>query len=128
MSVLDEIRKLDEQKATLLATAKKEALATINASIATLNELGYSYTLTEGGAHVGSAKSTVTRAPGTRRAGIRDTILNTIKHNPGVTRSALIELMDAKGDKSAEQSISNALSALKKAGDITAADGAYTAV
>ena len=40
MGVLDEIRKLDEQRAALLAKAKQEALDQASAAIATLRELG----------------------------------------------------------------------------------------
>lgn len=129
MSVMDEIRKLDEQKAKLLDGAKQQALKAANDAIASLAEIGFNYTLVEAGStFVGNGKTATARTTGTRRAGIRDTILNTVSQNPGITRSALLELMDAKGDKSAEQSISNALAALKKAGSVTLDDGAYTAV
>ena len=48
-------------------------------------------------------------------------------HPKGITRSEMLIAMNVKGNKSGEQSISNALSALKKAGTITAADGVYKA-
>ena len=47
-SVIDQIRKLDEQKAKLLQDAKKEALGRAEAAIADLNSLGFNYRLVEG--------------------------------------------------------------------------------
>lgn len=49
------------------------------------------------------------------------------KHTAGVTRGDIIDALGAKGNKSAEQSISNALSNMKKANKITLTDGKYTA-
>jgi hypothetical protein len=133
MSVLDDIRKLDEQKAALIESAKKEALDQANTAIATLNELGFSYHLTQGqntprqtidpriGASLRSA------ATGTRRTGIREQVLQAVTESDGISRSKLLEQMGAKGEKSAEQSISNALAALKKGGQIGLVDGNYRA-
>lgn len=122
MSVLEQIRKLDEQKASLLSAAKAEAIKKAEAAIAELNELGFSYKLVQDGATVRAP-----RATGTRRSGIRDQVLALIEeHADGITRAKLLEVMDAKGDKSAEQSISNALAALKKAGTIKGDGGTYT--
>src|SRR5690554_2879655 len=48
-----------------------------------------------------------------RRSGKRQEILNIIKANPdGMTRADILERLNVKGDKSEEQSVSNALSAL----------------
>lgn len=47
VNVLEQIKKLDEQRASLLANAKKEALDKAQAAIAELNSLGFSYTLQE---------------------------------------------------------------------------------
>lgn len=127
LSVLEQIRKLDEQKAQLLESAKQEAIKAANDAIATLNELGFDYSLTQGSTSVSNGKTTAAREPGTRRTGIREEVLAVIEKNPSITRSALLETMEAKGNKSAEQSVSNALSALKKAGTITADEGAYSA-
>ncbi len=64
----------------------------------------------------------------TRRSGIREAVLATIRQNPnGMSRAEILAAHDAKGDKSTEQSISNALAALKKQGAIVLADGVYTA-
>lgn len=121
MSVLDQIRKLDEQKASLLAQAKQEAMAKANEGIKALAELGFDYRLVQGD---GSAP---TRS-GTRRTGVRDEVLGVIKKNPnGIGRADIIDQMSAKGDRSAEQSISNALAALKKAGTVSGDGGVYKA-
>ncbi len=120
MSVLDEIRKLDAKKEKLLGDAKAEALATAGKAIADLNELGFNYRLVQ----AGSAPV----ATGKRRTGIRDEVLVKVKAHPdGIARAPLLDEMGVKGDKSGEQSVSNALSALKKAGNITADDGMYKA-
>ncbi len=69
----------------------------------------------------------VTASTGKRRTGIRDEVLAKVKAHPeGIARAPLLEEMGVKGDKSGEQSVSNALAALKKAGIITADDGVYT--
>ena len=48
MNVLHELKKLDEQREALRASAKKEVLERVNAAIAELAELGFSYRLIEG--------------------------------------------------------------------------------
>jgi hypothetical protein len=48
MSVLDQLKKLDEQRSSLLAGAKKEALDKAKAAVDELNTLGFSYSLVEG--------------------------------------------------------------------------------
>lgn len=48
MSVLDQLKKLDEQRAKLMADAKAEALAKAEAAVADLNAIGFSYRLVEG--------------------------------------------------------------------------------
>lgn len=123
MSVLDQIRKLDEQKAALLSQAKKEAMDTAHKAIASLNELGFNYRLVLGEGSAPTARAST----GTRRSGIREQVLAVIQQSSGMARADLLKAMDAGGDKSAEQSISNALAALKKAGIITANGGVYTA-
>ena len=60
------------------------------------------------------------RAPRGRRGEKREAIRDLVAQHPdGITRGELLTAMQAHGDKSAEQSISNALSALKKAGRVT---------
>ena len=54
-----------------------------------------------------------------RRTGIRQSVLEIVKrHASGIKRAKILEEAGAKGDKRAEQSISNALSNLKKQGHI----------
>lgn len=43
----------------------------------------------------------------------------------GVRRGGLIDALNVKGNKSAEQSVSNALAALKKSGAVAHRDGKY---
>ena len=76
------------------------------------------------------AKAPVVKKTRTPRAATskRSELLETIKANPGATRADLIEKLGIKGNKSAEQALSNKLSNMKKAGTITATDGKYTAV
>ena len=123
MSVLDQLKALDEQREKLINDAKAEALAKAEEAVAALNELGFNYRLVEGTAPI------VARIPssGGRRTGIRDDVLRVVKEHDGINRADILEQMDAKGDKKAEQSISNALANLKKAGKITLADGLYRA-
>ena len=47
-TVLEKLKALDAQRATLLDDAKKEALENAERAVAELNELGFHYTLTEG--------------------------------------------------------------------------------
>lgn len=120
MSILDQIQQLEDQKNKLLEQARKEAVTKAETAIAELNALGFNYRLTGGPSPAGTAK---------RRTGVRQEVLDTIKAAPeGMSRADLLEKMGAKGDKSAEQSISNALAALKKNNSITADDGVYKAV
>ena len=44
----------------------------------------------------------------------------------GIGRAGIIEQLNVKGDKSAEQSVSNALANLKKSGAVAHGDGKYT--
>jgi len=60
-----------------------------------------------------------------RRSGVRDEVLAAIKSAGSANRADLLVQLNAKGDKAAEQSVSNALAALKKAGTITADEGVY---
>jgi Skp family chaperone for outer membrane proteins len=72
------------------------------------------------------APATGTRKP--RQSGVRDNVLSEIaKHQDGISRKDLLAAMNAT-DKAAEQSISNAVSALKKDGKISGEQGHYKAV
>jgi hypothetical protein len=65
------------------------------------------------------------RATG-RRGEKRQAVLNLIKQNPvGLSRGEILVQMGVKGDRSAEQSVSNALSALKKSDKVNSREGKY---
>ena len=67
-------------------------------------------------------------APRGRRGEKREAIRELIAQHPdGLTRGELLKEMNARGDKAAEQSISNALAALKKAGRLTQEGKTYKA-
>jgi len=64
--------------------------------------------------------------PQGRRGSKRDALMQVIKANPtGLTRGEILERMGLKGDKSGEMSVSNALTALTKANEVTRRDGRY---
>ena len=63
-----------------------------------------------------------------RESGKRNEVLTLVQSFPhGATRGDLIDKLNIKGDKAAEQSLSNALASLKKQGHLTQTDGKYTA-
>lgn len=124
MPTLDEIdaqiRQLEDQKKQLVQKAKDDQVKKAQAAIEELRKMGFNYRLAE--------MDSPTRSTGTRRTGIRDSVLVMVRGDTkGLSRAAVIEKLSAKGDKSAEQSISNALSALKKAGTLDLKDGRYVA-
>jgi hypothetical protein len=129
MSVKDQIRELEKQRDDIIEKAKSGALATIDAAVSELTELGFHYRVievdpTDGAANPGR---TASRKVSTgRRSGIREDVLRAVTEKKAATRAELIAAMGAK-DKSAVTSVSNALSALKKQGLIRLDGGAYTA-
>ena len=55
-------------------------------------------------------------------------MMQTIKDSPsGLTRGEILERMGLKGDKAGATSISNALTALTKANQVSRRDGRYVA-
>lgn len=119
MSALDRLKELDKQRDKLVRAAKAEALKKAEEALTELSALGFNYKLIEAGA----------KTSGTRRKGIRNEILTVIqKHPNGIARADIIAALSAKGDAAAEQSVSNALSALKKQGKVSSADGKYRAL
>lgn len=118
-SAIEEIKKLEAKKRELLEQAKAEALEQAEEAITTLNALGFPYKLTGG----------PKQPRGTRRSGIRDAVLEAIEAHPnGINRADLLVGLGVKGDKKGEQSVSNALSALKKAEQISGEDGLYKVI
>ena len=66
--------------------------------------------------------------PQTRRGSKREALMQVIKDNPsGLSRGEILERMGLKGDKSGEMSVSNALTALTKANQVTRREGRYVA-
>lgn len=121
MSVLDQIQALEEQKKKLMADAKAEALEAAHKAVDTLNQLGFNYRLVETG-----TMATPSRTSTKRRSGVREEVIKTVADHPkGISRAEVLEVMGVKGDKSGEQSVSNALSNAKKKGDISLVDGVY---
>ncbi len=73
-----------------------------------------------------SGRGRGTRQGTTRRGSRREGILRIIGENPsGLSRGELLEKMGLRGDKSSEMSVSNALTALTKAGQVHRQDGKY---
>lgn len=129
MSALEELKKLkeqqaklDEQHAKLASQVKQELLSKAEAAVKELNDHGYNYRLVSG-----DSSTKATRATGTRRSGIRSSVLAEIKKHPnGISRADLLAAMGAS-DKAAKMSVTNAVAALKTADQITSEQGHYTA-
>lgn len=62
-----------------------------------------------------------------RRGSKREQLLEVIRTGDGLSRGEILEKMGLKGDKAGEMSVSNALTALTKANQITRRDGKYVA-
>jgi len=63
-----------------------------------------------------------------RRGSKREQLLELIKQHPGgLARKDILDRMGLKGDKAGEMSISNALTAVTKANQVTRRDGRYFA-
>jgi len=128
MSVLDRIKELDAERARLLDEAKATALANAEQAVAELNELGFDYRLVQGSTP--SAPRPIRATPAGRRSGIRESVLEAIQNAgpDGIAPSGIRQKLGiADDDKSGAQSVSNALSALKKASKISDKNGAYVA-
>jgi hypothetical protein len=66
--------------------------------------------------------------PQARRGSKRDALMQVIKGNPsGLTRGEILERMGLKSDKAGAMSVSNSLTALTKANQVTRRDGRYAA-
>lgn len=111
-----QIADLQAQKRKLVEDEKKTALKKVELALQELNALGFNYRLTE-------ADQAQSRG---RRSGVRDSVLNTIKSNPGITSAAIAERLGWT-DKSGKQSVANAVSNLRKANQITSEGGKHTA-
>lgn len=77
-------------------------------------------------AKTGKAVPAAARKTRSRRGGRREEIVNAIRVSPaGMSRGELLLHLGLKGDKSGEMSVSNALTALTKGGQIARRDGKY---
>ncbi len=61
----------------------------------------------------------------TRRGSKRDELLAVIRGSQGLSRGEILEKMGLKGNKSGEMSVSNALTALTKTGQVSRDGGKY---
>jgi hypothetical protein len=125
LSVIEETRsflsgqrgKLQDERAKLVEQrdAITNQIDEIDALLAQLNALG---------GHPARMRA----APTSRRSGIRDRVLEAVRRNSGTPAEIRKALGIGAGDKGGSQSVSNAISALKRDGKITtAADGTYAA-
>jgi hypothetical protein len=71
--------------------------------------------------------TTPRRASTGRRGSKREQLLGLIRAGGGLSRGEILEKMRLKGNKSGEMSVSNALTALTKANQISRRDGKYHA-
>jgi hypothetical protein len=62
-----------------------------------------------------------------RRGSKREQLLEIIRGGDGLSRGEILERMGLKGDKAGEMSVSNALTALTKANQVTREGGKYRA-
>ena len=117
-----ERERLKTAKAAALTKRAKvdEEIAAIDTELAAINAY-------ETAKSNGKRPSTKRRA---RRNGRRAEVLAAVKQHPsGVTRGDLLQAIGVKGDRSKEQSVSNALAALKKSEKLTQdGNGRYRAV
>jgi hypothetical protein len=66
------------------------------------------------------------RAQRARRGSRREALLEVIRGNPeGLKRGEILNRMGLKGDKAGEMSVSNALTALTKSGQVSRREGKY---
>lgn len=118
MSIFDELAALEERKQELLQQAKSDALTRAETAVSELNQLGFAYRLMMPGAP----------APATRKQGIRETVRKVVAAAPsGIARAAIMDAMKAS-EKRDQQSVANALAALKKAGVVESKQGLYKPV
>ena len=98
-------------------------IADLNRELAAID----AYEAVKTGKKAGGAQRDAGRQRG-RRGGRREALLRLIGENPqGLTRGEILERMALKGDKSAEMSVSNALTALTKRNQVSRLGGKYRA-
>lgn len=122
-----------EQERTRLAQAKEDALAKKKEAEDALAAIGTelsaiaAYEAAKNGKPARADTERRQRAP--RQSGKRNEIFKLVQEYPdGVTRGELVEKLAVKGNKQGEQSLSNALAALKKTGKLIQEGGKYSIV
>lgn len=117
--LLEQLAELSRQMKTLDAQAAKLQIE--------LNAIAAYESAKEGRTTLKKSKNL--RRTSTPQQGIRKIVLDIIASSgEGIKRGALLEQSGAKGDKTKEQSITNAASALKRKGFITLVNGLYKVV
>jgi hypothetical protein len=81
----------------------------------------------EGKASQPRQQARTSRSPRSANGTRRSAVLRVIKEHDGLSRAELLEKMGLKGNKSGEMSVSNALTALTKANQVTRRDRKYVA-
>jgi DNA-binding transcriptional ArsR family regulator len=114
-----------------LEKARKKAIANRDNAVQELRSIEHELKAIEAyeRARGGEPKRARKRAPGRPRAPRdekRKAVLDLVRQHPeGLSRDDIPAAMEVKGNRSAEQSVSNALSALRKAGQLDSRDGKY---
>ena len=122
MASFDEMVPKERERLTKLMDDVKSRRAALDQEAANIQRERRALAAYEA-ARSGKKKSGGSRAP---RGSRRDSLLQIIKESPGgISRGDILDRLGMKGNKSGEQSISNALGNLKKAGKIGAKDGKY---
>ena len=78
-------------------------------------------------AKTGKPVTTTRRAPTGRAGSKRGQLLEAIRAGGGLTRGEILEKMGLKGNKAGEMSVSNSLTALTKANQVSRREGKYHA-
>jgi hypothetical protein len=103
----------------------EQELEAIQRELATID----AYEKAKGGTSARTAKRGKGKRPTARRAprgAQRAAVLEVVSQHPdGLSRGEILNLIGVKGDKSGEQSVSNALSALMKQNQLGKSDGKY---
>jgi hypothetical protein len=125
--IKNERARLDKARKDAMANqaAIDKELAAIEHELAALDAYHQVKTDTGQRAPKRASKSAKRRAPG-RRGAKRQAVLDCIQQHPnGLSRGEILASMGVKGNRSAEQSVSNALSALKKSAKVNSRQGKY---
>ena len=125
--IKNERARLDKARKDAMANqaAIDKQLAAIEHELAALDAYHQVKTDTGRGAPKRASKNAKRRAPG-RRGAKRQAVLDCIQQHPnGLSRGEILVSMGVKGNRSAEQSVSNALSALKKSAKVNSRQGKY---